>query len=168
MRLIPCPPSDLWPSRETRTENPVLEAVSCIPLCDHHPLPLLLWTSYSHVYDDAQGVDSVLVGNLGEGVSGQDVLWEQWESEASQLDCLASLSSAPAQRCYPHKRLGPSGGERSQRVESRCATELLCEAGCGWDQTVGQPRKPRRLSGVWGWNWNFKSLKNWKLLSQIR
>ena len=98
----------------------MLEAVSCIPLCDHHLLPLLLWTSYSHVYDDAQGVASVLVGDLGEGMSGQDVLWEQWQSEAS------------------------------------------------WDQLVGPPRKPRRPSGVWGWNWNFKSLKKWKLSSQIR
>ena len=115
----------------------MLEAVSCIPPCDHHLLPLLLWTSYSHVYADVQGVASVLVGDLGEGVSGQDVLWEQWESEAEQLDCLASLSSAPAQRHYLHERLGPSDGERSQRVESRCATELLCEAGCGWDQLVG-------------------------------
>ena len=146
----------------------MLEAVSCIPLCDHHLLPLLLWTSYSHVYDDAQGVASVIVGDLGERMSGQDVLWEQWESGAVQLDYLASLSSAPAQRHHPHEGLGPSDGERSQRVESRCATELLWEAGRGWDQLVGPPRKPRRPSGVWGWNWNFKSLKKWKLSSQIR
>ena len=87
--------------------------------------------------DVEEGVAAAPVGELGEGVSGQDVLGEQRESEVAQLDCLASVSSAPAQRHYLHERLGPSDGEKSQKVESRCATELLCEAGCGWDQLVG-------------------------------
>lgn len=53
--------------------------------------------------DVEEGVAAAPVGELGEGVSGQDVLGEQRESEVAQLDCLASVSSAPAQRHHPHE-----------------------------------------------------------------
>ena len=39
----------------TRAENPVLEAGSCVPLCDHHLLTLLVQGSCSRVYGDRQG-----------------------------------------------------------------------------------------------------------------
>ena len=101
------------------------------------------------------GVAAAPVGDLGEGVSGQDVLGEQRESGAAHLDHLTSLPSAPAHRHHHTKDLGPSDKARSKRVEASCAVELLWEAGLGWDQLVGQPRKPRGLSHVWGWNWRF-------------
>lgn len=103
------------------------------------------------------GVAAAPVGDLGEGVSGQDVLGEQRESEAAHLDHLTSLPSAPAHRHHPHK--GPQALRQGKEQEGR---GQLCRGaavggrpGLGWDQLVGQPRKPRRLSHEWGWNWRF-------------
>ena len=63
------------------------------------------------------GVAAAPVGDLGEGVSGQDVLGEQRESEAAHLGHLTSLPSAPACRHHPHK--GPWALRRGKEQEGR-------------------------------------------------
>ena len=63
------------------------------------------------------GVAAAPVGDLGEGVSGQDVLGEQRESEAAHLDHLTSLPSAPAHRHPPHK--GPQALRQGKEQEGR-------------------------------------------------
>lgn len=67
--------------------------------------------------DVEEGVAAAPVGELGEGVSGQDVLGEKRESEVAQLDCLASLSSAPARRHHPHE--GPQALRWGKKQEGR-------------------------------------------------
>ncbi|XP_069422695.1 glycerophosphodiester phosphodiesterase domain-containing protein 4-like [Ovis canadensis] len=67
--------------------------------------------------DVEEGVAAAPVGELGEGASGQDVLGEQRESEVAHLDCLASLSSAPAQRHHPHE--GPQALRQGKKQEGR-------------------------------------------------
>ena len=67
--------------------------------------------------DVEEGVAAAPVGELGEGVSGQDVLGEQRESGAAHLDHLTSLPSAPAHRHPPHK--GPRALRQGKEQEGR-------------------------------------------------
>lgn len=97
------------------------------------------------------------------------------ESEAAQprssAQPRASLLSAVGHRHCPNEDLGTLGEKRSRRVESihpveLCGADGLPAPGLAWGQLVGQPRKPRGHSGVWGQNWNFESLKELQLWSQ--
>lgn len=63
------------------------------------------------------GVAAAPVGDLGERVSGQDVLGEQRESGAAHLDHLTLLPSAPAHRHHPHK--GPRALRQGKEQEGR-------------------------------------------------
>lgn len=86
--------------------------------------------------DVEEGAAAAPVGELGEGVTGQDVLGEQRESAAAQLDCLASLSSAPAQRHHPHE--GPQALRQGKKQEGR--VQLCHRASVGGRPWLGPAR----------------------------
>ena len=60
------------------------------------------------------GVAATPVGDLGEGVSSQDVLGEKTDTDA-QIYPLASVTPAPAHRYHPQRKPEPSHEERNKR-----------------------------------------------------
>lgn len=97
------------------------------------------------------GVAAAPVGDLGEGVSGEDVLGEQkGHGEAQPGPCGLTHPHMPSQKA--------SGPQRSPWPEGKAssAIQLWWEAGASpstpW---FGHPGKSRRLlgRGSWGQNW---------------
>lgn len=114
------------------------------------------------------GVAAAPVGDLGEGVGGQDVLGEQRESEAARPGPSGLTPQLPREGPQTLRR------EKEQRVESSCAMELLWEAdafplqvlgGAGWWDNQGSPGG-RQVYGAQ--NCKSESLKELKLWSQLR
>ena len=116
--------------------------------------------------DVEEGAAAAPVGELGEGVTGQDVLWEQREPEAAQLDCLASLSSAPAQRHHPHE--GPQALRWGKKAKGRVQLRHRASVpGRPWLGPAGGTSKEAQEAGrCVGPVLEFKSLK--KLWSHMR
>lgn len=115
------------------------------------------------------GVAAAPVGDLGEGVSGQDVLGEQRVSEAARPgpSGLTLLSSSPDTTHAKDPRLSDEkrGKGKSPAVLWSCCGKQMPSPSRPWVGPAGGTRG-RQVYGAR--NWKSESLKELKLWSQMR